>query len=105
MQELQKKALSKVKQARKSTTTDISDPRLATIDNPVDLQVIKVLAAKGSLTRGELVRITKIPRSTLYDSLTRLQLAGLVDKFARKPKTGPGRPVVVFESVFNTENG
>ncbi|MFW9990607.1 MAG: helix-turn-helix transcriptional regulator [Candidatus Odinarchaeota archaeon] len=102
VQKFDKKAISKAKRAKKPITTDISDPRLSDIDNPTDLQVLEVLSERGGMTRGDLVKITKIPRSTLYDSLTRLQLAGVVNKFAKKSKTGPGRPLVMFESIFNT---
>ncbi|MFW9995669.1 MAG: helix-turn-helix domain-containing protein [Candidatus Odinarchaeota archaeon] len=104
-QELEKTPFSRAKKTRKTVILDVTDPRLAGITNPVDLQVLGVLAAEGSLTRSELARITAIPRSTLYDSLMRLQLTGLVDKFARKPASGPGRALVVFESIFNTTDG
>ncbi|MHA2299218.1 MAG: winged helix-turn-helix domain-containing protein [Candidatus Hodarchaeales archaeon] len=102
VQKFDKKAVTKTKRAKKPIIADISDPRLSNIDNPTDLQVLEVLSQRGGMTRGDLVRLTKIPRSTLYDSLTRLQLAGLVNKFAKKSKTGPGRPLVMFESIFNT---
>ncbi|MFW9994285.1 MAG: helix-turn-helix domain-containing protein [Candidatus Odinarchaeota archaeon] len=104
-QELEKKATCRTKKAGKTVITDLLDLELTGIDNPVDLEVIGVLSERGAMTRRELVRITTLPRSTLYDSLTRLQLAGLVDKFGKKPKSGPGRAVVVFESIFNTEDG
>lgn len=97
-QEFDRKTVSKTGR----TERKVKDSRLTSIDNPKDLQVLGVLNERGSLTRGDLVRITGIPRSTLYDSLTRLQLLGLVNRFVKKAKRGPGRPLVMFESVFNT---
>ena len=78
------------------------DHRVAGIDSSTDLTVLEELSLRGPKTRVELVKSTTIPRSTLYDSLTRLQLLGLVNKFSRKAKTGPGRPLILFESIFNT---
>ena len=66
--------------------------------NETDSIVLSVLAKQGPKTRAELVTITKIPRSTLYDSLLRLILKEKVIKYSEKPD-GPGRPKVYFKSV------
>ena len=79
-----------------------SDVRVAAINNPTDLLVLDKLTVHGPKTRSQLVEITGVARSTLYDSLARLQLQGLINQFCRKSKPGPGRPLVLFESVFNS---
>jgi predicted ArsR family transcriptional regulator len=66
------------------------------ITNTTDKKVINILHQKGSLTRSELVKITGIARSTLYDSLTRLTIKGKVTKYSNK-SPGPGRPKVFFK--------
>jgi DNA-binding transcriptional ArsR family regulator len=104
VQKFDKKTVSKARRVKKTTIADILDPRISDIYNPIDLQVLDVLNQRGGMTRGKLVLLTKIPRSTLYDSLTRLQIAGLVNKYARKSGTGPGRPLVIFESIFHTSD-
>lgn len=63
-----------------------------------DAKVLSVLKKHGSTTRADLVAITGIARSTLYDSLLRLILKGKVIKFSEKP-IGPGRPKVYFKAV------
>ncbi|MFW9997177.1 MAG: helix-turn-helix domain-containing protein [Candidatus Odinarchaeota archaeon] len=101
---LLEQALKKISEFSKKESTVHQKSYLASlrmIDNPTDLQVIEILNEKGGMTRGDLAKIIKIPRSTLYDSLTRLQLAGLVNKYGNKTKKGPGRSLVIFESTFS----
>ncbi|MHA1302419.1 MAG: ArsR family transcriptional regulator [Candidatus Heimdallarchaeaceae archaeon] len=62
----------------------------------IDDLILSILAEKGPLTRGELVRITKIPRSTLYDNLARLIEEKLVLK-EPVPRKTRGRPKVLFK--------
>lgn len=66
--------------------------------NNTDNIVLNILKKNGPKTRAELVSITKIPRSTLYDSLLRLILKDKVIKYSEKPD-GPGRPKVYFKCV------
>ena len=66
--------------------------------NETDDTVLNILQKQGPKTRAELVSITNIPRSTLYDSLLRLILKEKVLKYSEKPD-GPGRPKVYFRSV------
>ena len=66
--------------------------------NDTDNIVLDVLGKQGPKTRAELVTITKIPRSTLYDSLLRLILKDKVIKYSEKPD-GPGRPKVYFKKL------
>lgn len=63
-----------------------------------DHNVLLVLTKQGPKTRSELVKITNIARSTLYDSLLRLILKEKVIKYSEKPD-GPGRPRVYFKAV------
>lgn len=67
----------------------------ANLSNPTDKHLIEVLVTKGPLTRNQLMKETKIARSTIYDSLLRLILKKYVSKFSEKPQ-GPGRPKVFF---------
>lgn len=64
-------------------------------DNPTDMLVIEILGQKGPKTRKQLVAATNIARSTLYDSLLRLIVKGVVFKYS-KALDGPGRPHVYF---------
>ena len=63
-----------------------------------DNTVLSVLKKHGPKTRAELVTLTNIARSTLYDSLLRLILREKVTKYSEKP-AGPGRPKVFFKAV------
>lgn len=58
--------------------------------------LLNLLAEHGPLTRNELVKLTKLPRSTLYDNLVKLIDRGLVKKESLPRKTR-GRPKVVFK--------
>lgn len=64
----------------------------------LDSNVLSILKQQGPITRGQLVKKTGIPRSTLYDSLFRLILKGLVRKYPDKSHTSRGRPQVYFEA-------
>ncbi|MHA1990502.1 MAG: helix-turn-helix domain-containing protein [Candidatus Hodarchaeales archaeon] len=64
----------------------------------LDSNVLSILKQQGPITRGQLVKKTGIPRSTLYDSLFRLILKGLVRKYPDKSHTARGRPQVYFEA-------
>ncbi|MHA1686876.1 MAG: helix-turn-helix domain-containing protein [Candidatus Heimdallarchaeaceae archaeon] len=58
--------------------------------------LVQLLAENGPLTREELVKLTNIPRTTLYDNLAKLIAKGIVTKEAIPRKT-KGRPKVVFK--------
>ena len=60
--------------------------------------LIHVLSEHGPLTRGKLAEITGIPRTTLYDNLTKLILSGKVKKSSVRRKKR-GRPKVLFEVI------
>lgn len=42
----------------------------------------QLLVSYGPLTRGELVVLTNIPRSTIYDALVKLMLAKKITRFS-----------------------
>ena len=72
------------------------------ITNITDKRVYSLLSHKGPMTRNQLVNETGIPRSTLYDSLNRLKLMGLIEQFSKRV-TGPGRPKIYFQ-VIDSDN-
>lgn len=66
------------------------------ITNEVEEVVFGALYEHGSVTRMKLVEITGLPRTTVYDSLTRLILKGFVRKFDEK-RHHRGRPKVYYQ--------
>ncbi len=64
----------------------------------LDASVLNILKQQGPITRGQLVKKTGIPRSTLYDSLVRLMLKELVKKFSDSTHVSRGRPQIFFEA-------
>lgn len=79
-----------------------SDQRLPskkpTIVHDLDRRVLSILEKQGPLTRGKLVSITGIARSTLYDSLLRLILKGYVASFSEE-RRHRGRPKVYYKAL------
>lgn len=61
---------------------------------PSDRQLLEVLRQHGELDRGELARLSGMPRSTVTDTIGRLARHGLVAERARPAaaRTGAGRP-------------
>jgi len=49
-------------------------------DFDISVYVYDMLAEFGAMTRGKLALVTGIPRTTLYDNLMKLELAGVVQK-------------------------
>ncbi|MFW9916027.1 MAG: helix-turn-helix domain-containing protein [Candidatus Thorarchaeota archaeon] len=70
--------------------------RKLTWRNPIDQKIYQLLKKQGPLTRGELVERTGLPRTTLYDALTRLSVRGLIVRFT-EPRQSRGRRRVFFE--------
>ena len=66
------------------------------ITNEVEEVVFGALYEHGSVTRMKLVEITGLPRTTVYDSLTRLILKGFVRKFDEN-RNHRGRPKVYYQ--------
>ena len=69
------------------------------IISELDTKIFAFLKKTGPITRYDLVKMTGIARSTLYDSLTRLILKGLVKKYSEDIHATKGRPKVFFEAV------
>ena len=69
---------------------------LSGIENPTDYLVYGLLQNKGPLTRAQLVKLTKIARTTLYDALMRLEYKKYVTQYIAKPEGRPGRPKEFF---------
>ncbi|TFG10207.1 MAG: MarR family transcriptional regulator [Promethearchaeota archaeon] len=65
---------------------------------PIQLRLIEFLKINGSRTRRELVNQLKIPRTTLYDNLLKLQKQRIVEKYA-KNNGKRGRPVVYWKII------
>ncbi|MFW9906901.1 MAG: helix-turn-helix domain-containing protein [Candidatus Thorarchaeota archaeon] len=64
----------------------------------LDRVLFEILKAYGPLSRPELVQLTGVPRSTIYDSLERLILKGLVAQYSEK-KSPVGRPTSIFDAL------
>lgn len=60
--------------------------------------LLKLISESGPVTRSELVKETKIPRSTIYDSLVKLILDGQVWKYS-VPSKKRGRPRIFYETT------
>jgi predicted transcriptional regulator len=66
--------------------------------NPTDHKIYSMLKEKGPMTRPDLVERTGLPRSTLFDALTRLMIRGLIVRFSEERQTR-GRPKVYYEVI------
>ncbi len=64
--------------------------------NLTDRKVCQLVKEFGPLTRGDLVERTGLPRTTLYDSLTRLTIRGVIVRFT-EPRQSRGRYRVFYE--------
>ena len=61
--------------------------------------LLEILERTGGSTRDKLVQATRIPRTTLYDTLAKLISQGKVTtKYLRKKKKR-GRPKTIFKSI------
>lgn len=83
--------------------TKIKDETLFTsqesdITNKTDQVVLGALRENQPATRKDLCEKTGIPRTTIYDALTRLILKKVVVKFS-PPRKSKGRPKVFYRIV------
>ena len=82
----------------------VSSRRIYVYSDEVDQEIrlenllINLLEENGPLTRGELVDLTHIPRSTLYDNLAKMISRGLIIKES-VPRDTRGRPKVLFKKA------
>lgn len=58
--------------------------------------IISLLREKGALTRGEITKRSGIPRTTVFDTLMALFLAGTIDKYVER-NGQRGRPSVYYQ--------
>ena len=64
--------------------------------SPTQYNLIKTLENTGPLTRKDLVKQLKTPRTTIYDNLIKLQKRTLIEKFSRNDGKR-GRPLVFWK--------
>ena len=83
-------------QETESTASADLDPESI---SKLDAQVYNLLQNKGPTTRSQLSKQTGVARSTLYDSLLRLSLKGMVKKYSDSDHNSRGRPKVYFEAI------
>ena len=64
----------------------------------IEKEIVNYLILSGNLgkTRSELVNQLKYPRTTIYDSLNRMDRQGLIEVDHRLSKKGKGRPQTIF---------
>jgi len=74
------------------------DDKPALVHN-LDKQLLEILISYGPLTRPELVEVTKVARSSIYDSLRRLEFKGLITKHSDK-RSNMGRPMTFFDALI-----
>ncbi|WP_457556589.1 hypothetical protein [Candidatus Harpocratesius sp.] len=75
---------------------DLSKFEDGMIFSPLQKELIEVLEKNGPMTRAELVKRVRSPRTTVYDNLMRLNNYNLIKKFSR-PTNSRGRPLVFFK--------
>jgi len=64
--------------------------------SPIQFNLLKTLKAIGPLTRRDLVKELKSPRTTIYDNLVKLQKRKVIEKFSRNDGKR-GRPLVFWK--------
>ena len=61
----------------------------------IDRLIINVLQSHGPMTREELVKRVRKPRTTIYDHLVKMNIKGIVEKYSVITKKR-GRPKVYY---------
>lgn len=67
--------------------------------NHTDKLIYHLLKDSGPQTRSDLVVRTALPRTTIFDALTRLTIRGLIVRFSES-RLSRGRPRVFYEAVI-----
>jgi len=80
----------------KSTSRSIQTTQKIPPSTNLKSFIVQLLRKHGSLTRGEITTLTGIPRTTVYDTLTNLLLAGIVEKYVQRDGRR-GRPTVYYQ--------
>ena len=85
-------------QISKKPMTPTCDIKPALI-HELDRNLLEILISYGPLTRPELVDVTGVARSSIYDSLRRLHFKGLIVQYSGK-RTSVGRPMTLFDALI-----
>jgi len=80
--------------ANKTTSEKYPEPK--DFLSPIQSNLMKTLKDDGPLTRRDLVKELKIPRTTIYDNLVKLQKRKLIEKFSRNDGKR-GRPLIFWK--------
>ncbi|MHA1312181.1 MAG: helix-turn-helix domain-containing protein [Candidatus Helarchaeota archaeon] len=64
----------------------------------IEQYLLEILKSKGDLTRKDLAELTKIPRTTIYDTIEKLIYEGIIEKYAISDKRR-GRPKVYYRYI------
>ena len=76
-----------------------------TFDDPpiivhrLDNKLLEILISYGPCTRSDLVEVTGVARSSIYDSLRRLEFKGVITKYSNR-KGDTGRPTTLFDALI-----
>lgn len=67
--------------------------------------IYNLLIENGPMTRDDIVRLTNLPRTTIYDHLVKLMIKGMVEKYSLITNKR-GRPPVYYRitNKFNKFN-
>ncbi len=67
------------------------------LKNSIDKEILKILSEEGAKSRPNLVKRTGIPRTTVFDALSRLNVLGLIEELSLYERGKKGRPTKVFQ--------
>jgi predicted transcriptional regulator len=67
-------------------------------DIEIEKYLFEIIKLNGDMTRKELADLTKIPRTTIYDSIEKLIYEGIIEKYAISNKKR-GRPKVYYRII------
>ncbi|MFW9856397.1 MAG: helix-turn-helix domain-containing protein [Candidatus Thorarchaeota archaeon] len=90
--------VTKRKERRPPQLPGVPEREKKAIVHELDRNIYAILRREGPLTRSNLVSLTGIARTTLYDSLLRLIVKGYVTRFSEERKER-GRPKVFFQAT------
>ena len=102
MQHSKNMLTKKIKEKSQIQGVVISSRRVYVYSDEIDQEIqldnllVDLITEHGPLTRNELVSLTHIPRSTLYDNLAKMITKGIIEKES-VPRSTRGRPKVLFK--------
>ena len=64
----------------------------------IDYFIIEIIKGKGDLTRKDLADLTKIPRTTIYDTIEKLIFNGKIEKYSILDRK-KGRPKIYYRII------